>query len=65
MNCEKCNVKMEDGYKIKLDSAPLASVVLSKKRKFIEVLAFVCPKCGKVELYTSRFNANKSTEDYL
>ena len=56
---------MEDGYKIKLDSAPLASVVLSKKRKFIEVLAFVCPKCGKVELYTSRFNANKSTEDYL
>lgn len=49
--CTNCSEIMEEGYRMKMDNAPLAKLVLYKERKKFLFQAYVCQKCGKIDFY--------------
>lgn len=51
--CTNCFTELGDKnkYKIKMDNAPLANIIITKKGIAPKIIAFLCPKCGKIELY--------------
>lgn len=49
--CSNCSAEMDEGYKVKLDNSPFANLVVCRKGKSAKTDAYVCPNCGKVELY--------------
>lgn len=59
MNCPQCKTKMEEGrlqraHWISGKKPKLFLGVVHPTRKVEYVVAWRCPKCGKVELYSSK-----------
>lgn len=58
MRCNKCDTEM---FNAKLTASNLYPVILANKKKGIfepsekcDVLCYVCPKCGYIELYAEK-----------
>lgn len=53
MKCSNCQEEMIEDYKLKINNGLIfEKISLAKEYDEKPVKARVCPKCGKVELYT-------------
>ncbi len=49
MKCPNCNIEYQIKGKLKLNSSPLANIVLYEDGEQYKLTALACPQCGKVE----------------
>lgn len=49
--CSCCGAELIGELKLKMDDAPFANAILHTKGKNIKIEAWLCPNCGRIELY--------------
>ena len=49
--CPCCGTELIGAMELKMNDAPFANAILHAKGKNIRIEAWLCPDCGKVELY--------------
>lgn len=52
MKCVKCGYEMDDGYSFRLALAGTVKIEkMEIKKKSMQPEVYICPNCGKVEIY--------------
>lgn len=57
--CSNCDQVINENFKVKIDNAPFANIVLFKPGELHKLSAYVCPHCGKVEFYITQNSEGK------
>lgn len=55
MKCPNCGTEMESDYTVKTNETLLSRIIVKKGRTKLAVKAWVCPNCGKIELYAEEY----------
>lgn len=50
-----CGTEMESDYTVKTNETLLSRIIVKKGRTKLAVKAWVCPNCGKIELYVEKY----------